>query len=51
MYGRPTLAHTGAALAGVAVLGVTVPWYAIAALVLVVAGALTMRAHRKLKGR
>jgi hypothetical protein len=50
MYGR-TLAHTGAALAGVAVLGHVVPWYAIAAAALVLVGALVMRAHAKLKSR
>ncbi len=51
MYGRPTLAHTGAALAGVAVAGVTVPWLAIAAAAFVLIGALSMRAHAKLKQR
>jgi hypothetical protein len=50
MYGRPSLAHTGAAAvatAGVTVLGVSVPWLAIGATALVVTGAVLLRLNGK----
>lgn len=48
MYGK-TLAHTGMALAGVTVLGVTFPYLAIGAAFLVVAGGLFLRFSHKAK--
>lgn len=54
MYGKQTLAHTGASaatLAGVTVLGMTVPWLAIGATAFVLTGAVALRLSHKLKTR
>lgn len=48
MYSGKTLAHTGATLTGIGVLGVTVPWYALGAVAFVVTGAALLRLHHKL---
>jgi len=50
MYGG-NLAHTGLALAGIGILGVTVPWYALGAAATVVVGAVFLRLHHKLSHR
>lgn len=50
MYGKSQLAHTGAAaavLAGVGVLGVTIPYLAIASTGLVLLGAIALRMSGK----